>query len=471
MKNLFICVFLISTAVNLQSQKVNSYTIDAEFFSDDAKMFNNPVSRDAFMRANTLVEFSEVTSSDIIFYLHGELEIDSILSGNNKIEYKDEKVLFDYSYNMIALKVTFNSFNISTEKKLHVYYSGFFNPSRTRSLSDYMHINKNDGVYLRSYGYSLWFPIFLESKQDSYEADFKSVTIKLPETFKCVVGGELIKEYVSNGHYTAIWKPGITDFLGVQCTARNYSINSKDGVFVYYLFNKSSSEKVLNYALELKKLYSENLRSINNSLPLFIMEMPEYGDISSGNIVGISEKLFNTFEDDLNSKFTIAHELVHPYVYISISKDNPFYAFVIEGFPSFFQVWAVKRTSPNNEYNLKESMKRVEKSYIQKRKTGKNWRGNALPIEKAILEITFDEIGTYKDNFILNDRVWLFFYDIWNKMGDDKFDNFLKKLFLFDFINYKNFEELIIEFIPDYKEKLNTWLNTTDYPDEMHLIN
>lgn len=334
-----------------------------------------------------------------------------------------------------------------------------------------MHINKSDGVYLRSYGYSLWFPIFLESKQNSYEVDFKTVTIKLPETFKCVVGGELIKEYVSNGLYTSIWKPGLTDFPGVQCTARNYSINSKDGVFVYYLFDKSSSEKILNYALELKKLYSENLRNINNSLPLFVMAMPEYGDISSGNIIGISEKLFNTFKDDLNSRFTIAHELVHPYVYIPVSMENPFYAFVIEGFPSFFQLWAMKRTSLNNEYNLNESMKRIEKSYLQKRKTGKTWRGNALPIEKAILDIKFDEIGIYKDNFVLNDMVWLFFYDIWNKMGDDKFDSFLKKLFSHDSINYKNFEELILRFIPDYKEKLNTWFNATDYPDEFQILN
>lgn len=74
MKNLFICIFLISTTVNLQSQKVNSYTIDVEFFPDDARIFNNPVSPDAFMRANTLVEFSEVTSREIIFYLHSELE-------------------------------------------------------------------------------------------------------------------------------------------------------------------------------------------------------------------------------------------------------------------------------------------------------------------------------------------------------------------------------------------------------------
>lgn len=471
MKCLLICLFLTASAINLLSQKVSSYTINVEFFPDNAQMYNNPVSPDAFMRANSVVEFSEVIGSIITFYLHGELAIDSVFVGNEKIEFNTDKVLFDYNYNLVALKVTFNSFNIATEKKIHIHYSGFFNPSRARSLSDYMHINKDEGVYLRSYGYSLWFPIFQESGQDSYKADFKSITIKLPEKFKCVIGGELIKEYLENGFYTVIWKPGVSDILGVQCTARNYTTVSNDGVFIYFIFNKSSSEKVLNYALKLKKLYSENLRDINDSLHLFIMEMTKYGDISSGNVVGISERLFNTFEEGLNSKFTIAHELVHPYVYIPISTDNPFYAFVIEGFPSFFQVWAVERISPNNEFDLFKEMRSIEQSYLNKRKTGKTRRGNTLPIEKAILKISFDDIGTYKDNFILNDRVWLFFYDIWNQMGDDQFDSFLKELFSFNSVNYNNFEKLILKYTPGYKEKLNIWLNTTDYPAEINLMN
>jgi len=65
--------------------------------------------------------------------------------------------------------------------------------------------------------------------------------------------------------------------------------------------------------------------------------------------------------------------------------------------------------------------------------------------------------------------VWLFFYNIWNQMGDEKFDMFLKELFLFNAIDYETFEELVLKYIPDYKKKLNTWLNTTDYPDEIKI--
>jgi len=46
-------------------------------------------------------------------------------------------------------------------------------------------------------------------------------------------------------------------------------------------------------------------------------------------------------------------------------------------------------------------------------------------------------------------------------MGDEKFDMFLKELFLFNIIDYEAFEELVLKYVPDYKEKLNIWLQTT----------
>jgi hypothetical protein len=152
-----------------------------------------------------------------------------------------------------------------------------------------------------------------------------------------------------------------------------------------------------------------------------------------------------------------------------VTKENPFCAFVIEGFPSFFQVYALKKME-GDAYDAKGKMMKVEEGYLEKRKTGKTWRGNTLPVEKPILEIKFDEIGLYKDKFVLNDRVWLFFYSIWNKMGDEEFDRFLKELFSFNSINYNSFEELVVKYIPGFAPELNTWLNTTDYPDEIKIV-
>ena len=63
MKKLLLGLFLISIPLYLQAQTVNSYEINAEFFPDDAQMYNYPVSPEAFMRANSFIEFSEITDS------------------------------------------------------------------------------------------------------------------------------------------------------------------------------------------------------------------------------------------------------------------------------------------------------------------------------------------------------------------------------------------------------------------------
>ena len=461
MRKGFFVFLCLSFAVSLPAQVVSSYTIETEFFPTDAKMDGGPVSPDAFMRSRALVEFSKTEKEDLTFYLHGELAIDSIHSGSREVEHTTEMVFYYYDYSWVALKVTIKSADIGPEKYLDIHYSGFFNPSRARSLSDYMRIHRDEGVFLRAYGYSLWFPVFTEIEEDSYQAEFKSVSVKVPADFKVIVAGELVAESVSDNVLRSVWKPGVMDIMNMQCTARKYRTNTKDNIFVYYLDDEENSRKILNFAIALRKLYSRNLRNIKATIPIYIMEMPEYGNISSGNVVGISKRVYDDFENDQHSRLTIAHELVHPYVYIPVSKDNPFCALVVEGLPSFFQVYALRKI--DKKFDLEEKMEEKERQYLAKREK------QNFTKEKPVLQITFDEIGLYKDHFVLNDRVWLFIYDLWEKMGDEKFDAFLKKLFSWDGIDYKKFEGLVLEFIPDFKDELNTWLRTTDYPEEMRI--
>jgi len=312
-----IYVFLFLLPLFSHAQIINSYEINAEFFPKDAQMYNYPVSAESFMRANVFIRLSEIQDSVVIFYLHGELKIDSILSGSRKIDFEYDKVLYNYNYSRIALKVICNPSDLVNDK-LTVFYCGFFNPSKAGALSNYMHINENSGVYLRGYGYSLWFPVFIEAGGDSYKSEFTKIIVKLPPGYKCIVGGELVEENTDDTTYIAVWKPGLTDIPDIQCTARKYNLNTKENVYVYYSTDKSSSDKVLDYSIGLRKLFSQNFKSIDVSRPLFIMEMLKYGDISSGNVVGISEELFNNFETDIRSKLTIAHELAHPYVKIPI---------------------------------------------------------------------------------------------------------------------------------------------------------
>lgn len=133
---------------------------------------------------------------------------------------------------------------------------------------------------------------------------------------------------------------------------------------------------------------------------------------------------------------------------------------MVEGFPSFFQLWALKRI--DEDFDMSRWIRWKERRYLAGREAGD-------PVEKPILEITYDEIGTYKDRFVLSDRVWLCLYDIWTRAGDDGFDRLCRELFSLDTIDYETFEALVEKYIPGYGHRLDKWLNTTVYDESMAL--
>ncbi len=472
MNKLLLCLLVITNFYITQAQKVSDYTIAVHFFPEDAQMWGYPVANKSFMKGQAKVEFSALDDEVLTFYLHGELKIDSITSNHTTLEYNSEKIFYDIDYSNVGLKTTITSHAAITDHTLTVYYSGFMNPSRARSLSDYMRINKAEGVFLRGFYYSLWFPVFQKSDtaDDDYEVNFKQIQVKLPKAYHAAVTGKLLGETIEDDIYTAIWQPGKIKLSDIQCTAKPFEILSRDNIFVYYTDDRQSGENIIDFTQKLKQLFYSNFRNVQNAAALYIIEMPEYGNISSQNVIGISSDLYKGFNTDLFSQLTIAHELVHPYVTIPIAKDNPFSALVVEGFPSYFHLYGLTKISNHTkDFDLKRYMQRVEKSYLAKKETGKDRRGNKLPPEKPILEITFDEIGLYKDVFILSDRANLFLYHLWREMGEAQYDQFLKALFQFDSIDYDKFAGLVIQYLPNYGDNLHLWLNTTDYPDSLRV--
>ncbi len=461
MRRMILLLFSIFIVISLNAQIIEEYKLSLEFFPEEAVMYGDPVESDSYLRGVSKTKFHLTDSEDLIFYLHGELYVDSIKIKDVKIDYSCEKVYYHYDYSRIALKVIISANEIEENTEMTIYYAGFFHPSKVRSLSDYMRIDKEEGVFLRSYGYSLWFPCFIEANKDPYEALFSSVEVITPEKYSVIVIGEEEEVKIRDGKRISLWKPGKRKINDLQIVAGEYKKITDGNVSVYYKNNREIGDKILKYSVELKKLFSEKFREIKNENYLHIVEMPRYGNISSGNMIGIADNLFNNFESSSFSKRTIAHELVHPYVQLPLKKDNPFYALVIEGFPSFFQIYALRKI--DSTFDLHSYMKRKEKRYI------KNKSREGYPVEKPILEIEPHEIGKYKDRFVLNDRVWLFMYDLWRKTGDKEFDSLLKELFSKENIDYSSFEKLITKYLPNYRERLDKWLNTTEFPEEMRI--
>ncbi len=464
---LLIIYALSITSVMAKAQPI--YEIEADFFPNEARMHGYLVDSRHFMKGKTKISNIQKATDDIVLYLHGELYVDSVLYNGKSLEFKQEKTKFDYNYSLLATKVTIKNPSNAGANSVEIFYRGFINASRARSLSDYMRIDKNEGVFLRAYGYSLWFPVLENMDNPLYEANFKQISVSLPKEFRAIVSGIMINEENTAERYKSTWAAGLKSVIDIQCTARKYQSISKNNVHVYFMNDEPLSEKVLNYTLQLKTLFEEKFRPIDKDPPVYIMEMPKYGNISGSNVIGISDELFASFDSNIWAKSTLAHELIHSYVKIPVGYENPFVAMVYEGFPSFFQVYALHKTIDDSKYSLKKDMQNVESAYLKKRTTGLTESGRKLPVEKPILDIRFDEIGTYKDKFVLSDRVWLFLYSLWQKMGDEKFDAFIKELFSLQTLDYKTFSNLVEKYLPDSAPDIFVWLKTTEFPDRFKM--
>lgn len=467
-RSLCIVVLTFSLCPIAISQSVSELKISLEFFPDDAQMYGFRVSSESFFRGNSRVVFSEVNDDTLTFYLHGELKIDSIISRGKTLDYGSQKIFYPNDYSNVGLKTKVPTSQLEGGKELSIYYSGFFSSSRARSLSDYMRISERDGIFLRGYYYSLWFPVFLKPEQEEYPINITELKIKAPKNITAISVGERLDVNIKGDQEEVVWSPGRVLPSDLQITGRPYKKFKSQNVFVYYVGESDKGRKIASFVESLNNVFKSYFLDAQTSDTLFILELPEYGNISSLNVIGISEDVYENFESDLYSRRTIAHELVHPYVQMQISSTNEFYALVIEGFANFFHLYAMQKID-DESLDLYLFMKKVERTYLQMKETGKDWRGNPLPNEIPILKIEADEIGVYKDRFILSDRVRLFLYTLLVKMGEEKFDLFIKDLFSSSYLDYRSFESLVVNYLPGYENELDIWLNSIDYPDEFLL--
>jgi len=80
------------------------------------------------------------------------------------------------------------------------------------------------------------------------------------------------------------------------------------------------------------------------------MQMPQFGDISSGNVSGISTKIWADFNQYNWPKQVLAHELVHSFVQYPLSQTNQLFALMTEGFPSYFHLPVLAELLGENWY-------------------------------------------------------------------------------------------------------------------------
>lgn len=466
-KLLLLCVLSLSAisqvagAAEQRSPRVAGYEIDAGFSPEHS-----------LMRGSAVVRFHDPTfaGDSITFFLHGELDVDSVFVDSAPCRFKQRRVFYEYDYSLIANAVSIGV-GADLPRSLRIVYAGYFNPSKVRSPSDYMRID-GDGVFLRAYGYSLWFPVFLPAGSDDYAVDFERVTTRLPRDYTGIFGGTRVRTVVDADSAVTDWRGTNIRLFEAQFTARPFQILGNEGNFAIFHLPDSAStaaaQAILEFSRSLCAQYGMLYRS---SAPLdfrFIVEMPPYGDISSGSVTGLMESTWRIFSDDENAQRALAHELVHPYVRVDVSREDSAYCLVVEGFPSYFHLPCVAKSRGAEFYNRYVGW--IERLYLDKRASGKDRRGNPLPSEKPLLAIAADEMPEYKDRFVLDDRALLFLNYLRACMGT-RFEAFTVELFNTGITNTAGIRSVIEKHLPGSSEDIRIWLETTEYPERLQFSN
>jgi hypothetical protein len=239
-----------------------------------------------------------------------------------------------------------------------------------------------------------------------------------------------------------------------------------EGVTLYALSDSASlaaTDAMLGAVQVWGAFYRERYGPPRGGAELHVLEMPRYGDIASGTVIGIAENGWIGFDPGSWQGRTLAHEMVHAYVQVPIPSADPLYALVVEGFPSYFHLPALEAALGTEFY--REWILAADSVYLEKRRTGQGRRGAPLPVEKPIDEIAPDEIGGYKDTFVLSDRVPLFLDWIRRQLGDEAFFAWAKELFAREALSLDAFLSSLAPLLGlDGLAELRLWLSTTEYP-------
>lgn len=472
--------------------RIITYEIDVEFYPDHETDYagfieilegNRPpwnkedsIRNYPHMKGRVLMEIdiaNPVEKGKLSFYIHGELRAHKVTLDSKEVKFSEERIFYRGDYSKVGDKITINIGKLTGSHKIGITYGGLFSPSCAGSPSNYMTIDRN-GAYLRGFGYSPWFPTILKSGDDTYPVNFKRVNIKTTGKFSAVFTGTRIGEITESGFRISSWEAIGIDPWHAQITVRPFKVKSQKGVHLYFLDNKKSesvSGDILKFVGKLLDHFEDNYKPIKSSPQVHIAEMPNFASgISSGNMIGMTSgqwRRFSLDDKDINMELLVSHELVHKFVQPEISIKSPLAALFIEGFPSYFHLNTLSDLIGEKWYQ--DYMKLVEKYYLKRKKTGMNYRGKKLPVEKPILSITFDEIGEYKDTFILNDRVRLFLNYLRERAGKVRFKEFTRELCSSKNLSVQALKKMIIEYYPGLEKELELWLESNEYPDHLKL--
>jgi hypothetical protein len=387
-----------------------------------------------------LKNMSDDTLTTLTLYLHPELNIESIKnSQRDELKFTTEFVLYDFNYTRTATAVNValsQGLKSGESHTFEVDYMGWMNPSCVRSRSDgYFHVNL-ESVFLRSYAYSLWFPVVHTGWEGLNATARFHLELDIPDTWRPLAFGTLLSEVVEKGRNYSIWeisRPIKIIFPSIW--AEPWKVSGTEKFRVYHHGSPESQKAAEIYTeigTSLRQYFHDHYGVDLPPETFFLAEVrvPSGGYVSL-NVVGLST---NGFIEVLNPTRYYAvlewlgHEMVHEYVLPAVVPDAPGATILLESFPLYFHLPALVEILGRSferwvwEREWKEYDKGLQAQAAKERRD--------IPPEKPLAAITLDELPTYKDNFLVSDKALIVLHHLEKEVGRDVFSravlNFLR---------------------------------------------
>jgi hypothetical protein len=391
------------------------------------------------MAAFDVTTGSESGLDSLCFLLHDELNVDNVYDKQRKqLKFTQGKEYYSLNYSLEANKVCVRlaqKLARGDTLRLSVFYQGKFSEYPLRSVADFMRF-KSDGLFLRGPGYSAWFPTTAVAPQEMNTLASFDVEVRVPLDWKAVCEGEPSSSrnprasFERSAPFRWVTKEGIPISSAVLLASNYDTLSAHVGrqtLSCWYFPSRedsSASAKLFEATKEQLGFFAKNYGDYegSSSPPRFtLVEMPLYGDFSSGTIMGISKgrvREASSPQKRAELASLIASKMVRKFTVPAVDSSAPGAAFLLESIPSYGYVPAIEATF-GKQFVLEGSQLIMRRYLVGRKKAEAGESG--FPPEKPLAEVLVSEIPRYKDIFLLEDRGAFVLHMLRKLVGDENF--------------------------------------------------
>lgn len=433
------------TVLGQEQNTQESQNLTPEHYEIHLKLLTPKVDLEARTRM-TVRNTGLTTLKTLMLYLHDELQLDSV-------ETEDGKKVLNIQQRIIESPCSITKkireirigYDLSAggSTAFTLVYNGTIQGTDIRSKSDAFFKIKPNSVFLRSAGYTNWFPVTHNGLEILNDQAMFDLVYNVPARFegKAIAFGTLLSEKVENGRYISQWKTDTPQVVLLpELWAYTGWIKRQSGNFLLYHLDNEQSRKAADvYQLVGSKLldfYHRHYGSDRTKPTTFHvaeLDVPS-GGYPSTNTLGLSR---TAFRDVLNpkSRYSIlawlGHELVHEYLWTQIDADAPGGVLISDGFCLFFHLPALAHVlnqlgldpevtlfkSGEGDRFITWDIRSKWQQYEEGLTKGRDRHGK-LPPHKPLADITMEEYPHYKDRWLTADKEQIILYRL-QEMVDD----------------------------------------------------